>query len=195
MGCDIHILCEIKYPGEPWKLWLKRPYISYDSYKDPYNYANDEIDCISGRNYEFFGILAGVRSMFHKPIADGRGVPKDATKETLEWLDENEYHSITWCNIREMERAIKKYEHTMWESALDDFDAAANLFRRIDKLEKIRSKNKSPIYIPETGRDHYFDYDTLTVEPVKDAYEAIKAECEFLGQGKPRMRFVIGFDS
>ena len=90
MGCDIHIVCEIKERDE-WKIL-------------PYGF--------SFRDYEVFSILAGVRG-WHEPIAYPRGYPEDWTKEKRRFIQDNLYykfsleddedqHSASWLNFKEI---------------------------------------------------------------------------------------------
>lgn len=189
MGCDIHVLCEIKYPGKPWRLWLKNPFLNSE------DISNNELHCLSGRSYMFFGILAGVRQSFHdmKPIADHRGLPKNHSKEVDKWIRENEYHSITWCNLREMDRAIKRYEAYLMKYSDDYFFNIDAIFSQFDKNKNNNIvSNIEKIFCRD---DDFGNFKSINIEPIKAEFELIKAECEFLDLPKPRIRFIIGFDS
>jgi hypothetical protein len=187
MGCDIHVLVEVKYSGKPWELWFKNP---HDRYPDPHYYGNDELDCISGRSYEFFGILAGVRGG-STPIAAHRGLPKDASEYVKTWDKMNEYHSVTWCTLPEMELAVKRYHRSLWDRNTDDMGNMISLLDHIS-LEREKDKNQSAYIHPPI-----FDrtYDTVTAEPIRRAYDLLVGEHLMLGIPKPRVRFIIGFDS
>lgn len=116
MGCDIHIICEVKKEGK----WIRNtksvfPNSSYYSYKKwreqdikegkPHeeitkipDWAKEEfqIDPDDGRNYDWFSILADVRNGYgfagvetgegFKVISEPRGIPDDASIETLKYL-------------------------------------------------------------------------------------------------------------
>ena len=66
MGCDIHAYIEYKHWGDKW-----------------WPFANLDID----RDYQLFGLMAGVRRSDIDPVAQPRGVPSDASWKVN---DENE---------------------------------------------------------------------------------------------------------
>lgn len=70
MGCDIHVLLQTGF-GEGWETreWLP--------------------DLIEDRSYATFGVLAGVRDTFVRPIAAPRGLPAD-----LEGVERDSYGSV-----------------------------------------------------------------------------------------------------
>jgi hypothetical protein len=77
MGCDIHLFTEIKKSINSQDKWVNADNWRYNPY---YQEGNDEgermlnIDSLySGRNYELFGILAGVRDHNNDSIDDPRG--------------------------------------------------------------------------------------------------------------------------
>lgn len=189
MGCDIHVLTEIKYSGKPWELWFKNPYIRY---KEPNYYGNDEIDCISGRSYTFFGVLAGVRNTAAQPIAADRGLPPDASECVKIWHKNSDYHSVTWCTLPEMELAIKRYHQTRWKSDVDDFSDIISLLSDTNKIEKNKDNNQGAYSHPTT-----FDlsFSLITAEPIRRAYDLLVGEHLMLSIPKPRVRCIIGFDS
>jgi hypothetical protein len=192
LGCDIHILTEIKFKGQPWQLWLKNQ--NPGDRGDTIPHSEHEIDCISARSYDFFGTLAGVRSFSRKaPIAEHRGIPKDACKETTEWAKESGYHSWTYCSIKEMDRAINRYRKNAIKEGIDDGDFG--LVSSVIDIIQFEQKCQDilPVFFNTYG---YSDYDhRLTVFPIKRMYEILCAEQELLALPKPRVRFIIGFDS
>jgi len=113
MGCDIHIIAEVKENGV-WKKNTNKVFLNpyYEMYKgikvtDPARYKEIKkgnwIDLkkfmdepSSGRNYNWFAVLADVRNgrgfagiktgEGFDPIADPKGFPSDASRETMEFL-------------------------------------------------------------------------------------------------------------
>lgn len=82
MGCDIHMHVECKHDG----VWKRHDVEIYD-----------------GRNYELFGILAGVRGN-STPISYPKGLPIDVTDEVLQDYDSWEWatHSASWLTFDEI---------------------------------------------------------------------------------------------
>ena len=84
MGCDIHVHVEFKIRGK----WLH------------YNRPN------VNRNYALFAAMAGVRAFEDSdpPIAEPRGIPKNATETTK--FDFKRYgedaHTPSWLSCKEM---------------------------------------------------------------------------------------------
>ncbi len=101
MGCDIHIHVERKN-GDGWEHVMDDNWpddVGYDDYKNTPAYI------LSGRNYALFSVLADVRNYDGiRPIAEPRGVPDDATKETKDHAGswEGDGHSYSWALLREL---------------------------------------------------------------------------------------------
>lgn len=124
MGCDIHIIAEVKENGK-WKINQDRvflnPYykegngtemIAVDDYrKDKFQTQPDD-----RRNYDWFAILADVRNgrgfagiktgEGFDIIAEPRGVPRDASPE---WKEEvigwdSDMHSKSWLTIQDFDK-------------------------------------------------------------------------------------------
>lgn len=90
MGCDIHIIGQYKGPhNRAWNTFIV-----------PEKFSN--------RDYDFFGILAGVRSLEHEAISEPKGLPVDLVHTSLDddldtlllntLLDptNEDYHSFTY---------------------------------------------------------------------------------------------------
>jgi hypothetical protein len=62
----------------------------------------------SGRNYELFGILAGVRDRNNDSIDDPRGLPEDVCEVTKKESDrwDSDGHSHSWVTLKE----LKEYQ-------------------------------------------------------------------------------------
>lgn len=86
IGCDIHTQVEIKKENK----WI---------------HINEVPEEFERRNYSTFSILAGVRSSFNvKPISEPKGIPEDASRETLEdikeWVEDG--HSHSYLTLKEL---------------------------------------------------------------------------------------------
>lgn len=95
MGCDIHGFLEVRNQDGIWKIKDKIP---------------------DGRNYDWFGVLAGVRNYVNTiPIAEPRGVPIDASVKVMKKIAywDMDGHSHSWLTLKDFS------EHD-WESASID---------------------------------------------------------------------------
>jgi hypothetical protein len=108
MGCDIHLFTEIKKSINSQDKWVNADNWRYNPY---YQEGNDEgermlnIDSLySGRNYELFGILAGVRDHNNDSIDDPRGLPEDVSEVTKKESDrwDGDGHSHSWLTLKEL---------------------------------------------------------------------------------------------
>jgi hypothetical protein len=160
MGCDIHGFCEVKKNGV-WKLntkpIFKNPYYLSDSdlqlrkLRDPSFKRVDDLQKAqylchpgTGRNYDWFAILADVRNgrgfagiptgEGFAVIAEPRGVPEDCTtkwaKEVEEWG--GDLHSHSYLRVQDF----------------DDFDwsqkTILNGIIPLDEYKTLRVSGESP---------------------------------------------------
>ena len=103
MGCDIHMYVEYRFDGK-WvcgDYFEKNPYYNgVDSDESKYNVVN----IYNGRNYELFGVLAGVRNYDVPCISEPRGLPNDCNdfikKEYESWI--GDAHSCSWLTLQEL---------------------------------------------------------------------------------------------
>jgi len=77
MGCDIHVYTE-QYDTRD-NTWHTNDNFRlnrfYGQYEDQKEFEHESV--YHGRNYQLFGILAGVRDTYVYPIASPRGIPDD----------------------------------------------------------------------------------------------------------------------
>lgn len=98
MGCDIHLYMEQKRDGlwycmNQSKQWLEEDYHELPSDHEIY----------SGRNYQLFGILAGVRDP-DAQLFDVKGIPVDVSEPVKAAYDEwgPDGHSHSFLTMREL---------------------------------------------------------------------------------------------
>ncbi|HDL4945229.1 TPA: hypothetical protein PXC80_001028 [Escherichia coli] len=110
MGCDIHMMVEVKRSINGEEKW-----VNYDHFRKNLWYGNDDgereferIDLESSRNYAAFSQLCGVRAYADETpkISEPRGIPDDAcdyTKQVSEeWGCDGHSHSyVSLAEIRE----------------------------------------------------------------------------------------------
>lgn len=106
MGCDAHFFLERKIDNEEWHL---DP--GHRIFVDPTDNTTYpmSIPSLQGRNYYFFGVLAGMRYMIRNPIAPNRGLPSDASSILKNLYSQREYsfHSATWLTPAELKKGLK----------------------------------------------------------------------------------------
>ena len=112
MGCDIHLFTEIKKSINSEDKWVNVDNWRYNPYyKEGSEDGEDMLhveSIYSGRNYELFGILAGVRDLTNDSIDDPRGLPEDVSSVTKKASDrwDGDGHSHSWLTLRE----LKEYQ-------------------------------------------------------------------------------------
>ena len=116
MGCDIHSRIELK-KGKFW--YLLHDTVFKDEFPGPGNlWTNIPW---STRNYEFFGILAGVRRIVKKPLVPLRGIPDSIIESHMsdEWIYDNlGDHSFSWITLDELR--ANRHVHQYIDEAADD---------------------------------------------------------------------------
>ena len=111
MGTDIHMLLETEKSVNSKKVWVNIDYWQHNHYyglfeNEPYYTL---VSIYEGRNYELFGILAGVRNNTCDKIDDPRGIPSDISEMTRKEYDRQEYkHSESYLTLRELNEHYKK---------------------------------------------------------------------------------------
>lgn len=112
MGCDIHLFIEKKTEAgwehcsapPTWNHWEMR----HEERREGEWEFNG--NWYSGRNYEMFALLAGVRNSHdQKPIAEPRGMPRNASlavrRESKEWGSDG--HSHSHLTLAELEAGLQ----------------------------------------------------------------------------------------
>jgi len=103
MGCDIHMFLEKKLrDSDPWVA---------DEGHGLHSGNREYVREISpvNRDYELFGLIAGVRS-FKKSIYSVKGVPKDCDPRLMAHIAYygNDYHSATFLSLDQFSKVLKK---------------------------------------------------------------------------------------
>ena len=141
MGCDIYLYVE--HYNKESKRWE-----NLSLYKKSDEGTFSSVDIYDGRDYELFGLLAGVRSMI-APFVLPRGVPDDMSCEVSKaYGDGQYYHTPTWYDWCE----LQTYER-IFDNEYDDEDDTNSLCKRLDgfinDIEKVL--NAYDIYCPKPG--------------------------------------------
>lgn len=125
MGTDIHLQVQGKNKDGKWE-WVKRPpFKTWRVDRDDFDFDADP----TGRDYNLFAILAGVRNGYgfagtyrHEPVSpwfEGRGLPDGMTDEDCERVDDSvpAYgddwigdHSFTHATLAELRAAPWDHE-------------------------------------------------------------------------------------
>ena len=164
MGCDIHILCEVKENGK-WKVNNKLifPNPSFTTYK---NYREEDIkkglpeDKItkipnwaenefqnepeSNRNYDWFGVLADVRNgrgfagcvtgEGFNIISEPKGVAEDSTEEWKKTVEEWEGNMHSHSYI-----SLEEFEKFDWKQTTEKQGVIT-----LEEYKKLRNTNDCP---------------------------------------------------
>ena len=117
MGCDIHIRLEKMNKEGEWE--------SIDYYKiredwedskkyHPSTFPFFPVDIYDGRDYELFGILAGVRSSYPNSIVEPRGIPDSANHFVKDEYEASKdfIHTPSWLTLGELRKT--------WYAHMDD---------------------------------------------------------------------------
>ena len=104
IGADIHLHCEYRRDG----VWYNCDNFEWDPKTEEYVFAS----IYSDRNYDLFGVLAGVRSATCEQIDEPRGLPKDMAAKTREMaeVDKEWTHSHSYLTMRELLRWREKQQ-------------------------------------------------------------------------------------
>ncbi len=102
MGCYIHIYAEKRNNNNEWEMYNGK--FTADEWYEKY-YKKEYINRpFYLRNYEMFGILAGVRDHDVELISYPKGIPSDISNgvflEYRKWL--SNVHSESWLTAREL---------------------------------------------------------------------------------------------
>ena len=183
MGTDIHCVLErYNKEADEWenlRLYKKVDGTHYDAQEEDF----EPVDIYDKRDYQLFGILAGVRGSSGSFVVQ-RGLPDNLSDFTKEyWGDGDDWHTPTWYDYCELsaysymlEQSIKRDEEKVEfiKSILLEDDERLELI--VDDYEETKELSES---VQSFMRD--IDY-------VLDAYEVYKP--------KPNdVRVILWFDN
>lgn len=172
MGTDIHMYVEYKVDKGKWK-----PHPEHlDHIHDDIVNAVTTVD----RNYEFFGLLAGVRC---NNEVYAKGLPKNISKEIkyahCEW---DHIHSTSYMTLNQFKNTIKKHNTNQ---------------KRSNELWRIEETNKTDMFYEWSMRKSNSPaYSTIVA--ACDAHEAeLQIDNILLGvePSKVKHRIIFWFDS
>ena len=114
MGCDIHMQVEYRTKIDGTMQWCNGSLYEVNKYHDSYpDEPKYKRICLINerRNYNLFGLLAGVRNYYIKPIASPRGFPNDASKSITEKYNSCRIHahSASWLTLAELMNAARSH--------------------------------------------------------------------------------------
>lgn len=140
MAADIHLYVE--HYNKESKRWE-----NISLYKKSSECKFSPVDIYDGRDYELFGLLAGVRSMID-PFVLPRGVPNDMSCEVSKVYGDGKYwHTPTWYDYCE----LQAYEYMMTDSC----EEIAKRDKKIAELEKTIKRMSQ--FIPSDNEEELYD--------------------------------------
>lgn len=112
-GCDIHIRLEYLEEDNTYEsldfyeITNDRDYLTYY----PKSYPFIPIPIYNDRDYELFGLLAGVRSREYEPIDYPRGIPEDCNKYIMSEYEAGcaDWHSASCFTLGELRRTYNRH--------------------------------------------------------------------------------------
>jgi len=174
MGCDIHMYVEYKVDDGEWKAHEQHIEEVEDEYKSVRSVT------ATGRNYDLFGLLAGVRT-----YSDGRVKPKGLPK-----------------NISPMIKRASEYwggdGHSHSHMTLEQFEKVLEDYNRREKDYKIKPTKRTDMFYSHDMKyeEHPPSFSTV-VSGCKRHAEELKADFILLGQEPPKIkhRLIFWFDN
>lgn len=123
MGCDIHVMTEVRVHVNGHLRWINADNWRFNKY---FGTENDEpkynVEPIYGnRNYELFSFLANVRNYGgNKSFGFDRGIPEDAHEATVAEYEAwgKDAHTPGWCTLKELKEAAAGVKTVRREGAV-----------------------------------------------------------------------------
>lgn len=120
IGCDIHCHLAHRRKDKNGYHWEAAPI--YEKVDAEYM---ELCEAYKGRDYQLFGVLAGVRDVSYEPIAEPRGLgdicPAEIVKEYERGGGFDTYHHASWLGLDEIVEALHdKRRYPKWETYLDN---------------------------------------------------------------------------
>jgi len=181
MGCDIHGFLEYRYAND--KSWWDMCTIPDD------------------RNYDLFGILAGVRNYVNAtPISKPKGIPEDASYRVKDgikdWGVDGHSHSwLTWKEIKEYNWAEKYQDGRVSTIVINtgkELGKASYTSLQEESAEELAKRGIKLVYLERTAKDlipfewkGFFDYMRYLAEGDESTS----------GYGDENVRIVFWFDN
>ena len=123
IGCDIHCYLARRLKDKNGYHWEAAPiYEKIGAWRE--NPEHMELcEAYKGRNYQLFGVLAGVRNISYEPIVEPRGLggacPAEIVKEYERGGGLSCYHHASWLGLDEIADALRdKKRYPKWETYL-----------------------------------------------------------------------------
>jgi len=158
MGCDIHFFVEKKAKAytrqkslnnvleieqDVTDVWESADeWITEHDGDNTYTYVDYAASFYNGRNYQLFGVLAGVRHRPNDdyPFIEPRGIPDDVTKAVLDCYDEwgVDAHTPSYLTLSE----LKEIDWTMYADS--NYNWFANFETTIERMDQL-SKNDEDV--------------------------------------------------
>ncbi|EAE1475538.1 hypothetical protein DX142_14555 [Listeria monocytogenes] len=212
MGCDIHLMVEVK--DRKTNQWTE------------YDVANGAVKYI-GRNYDLFAILANVRNGLgfagidtgdaFIPIASPRGVPKDASKNYLSFVEDwgIDGHSHSFLNLSELQNFdwhgqknkhrgfLSQENYQEYKSTGKMFGCATDVYgfyilkisnKEMDSIidNKVILDTNFSYYTPIEWEESYYESTIGFVDNVIPSLEKIATDCGYTNE---EVRIVFFFDN
>lgn len=190
MGADIHIHCEYfkkKYwikddPGrwENCDIYAWNPDTETYEFEDIYQY----------RDYELFGVLAGVRSNELPQICEPKGLPKDISAKTQEEYNKfgGDAHTPSWLTLTELLQ-WKKDQKKKWKKLCKQCEVQVDA-QHWSKWNKYIIDSNG--YVVEQSDHHKLDY---LIKLIKHEMKRIWSFEDDIRSKADEFRIVFWFDS
>lgn len=100
MGCDIHMFVEYKVGDKPWEADKNHKEVEEDDYRCVEEFPFD------ARDYQVFGLLAGVR----RDGPDAKGLPEDVSGVIAKAVDlyGSDGHSHSWTSFKDYKVVLQE---------------------------------------------------------------------------------------
>ena len=157
MGCDIYLYVE--HYNKESKRWE-----NLFLYKKSSEGEFLPVDIYDGRDYDLFGLLAGVLSVID-PFVLPRGVPEDMSCEVSKAYGDGEcYYAPTWYDYCE----LQAYEYMM----TDSLTAIQAKDKKINKLES-QVKQFEKMAVKSNDGEEYIDDCFKDIDAYPDYYDIL----------------------
>lgn len=178
MGCDIHLMAEIKHSKDNyWQTALNQPYL--------------------GRNYTLFALIAGVRGYFEESL-EPKGFPNDASYATVAEYTLEIDRQIRSEDAKQMVEEGHSRYLSNYQIVHPDFHSATYL--SLEELKEIIKIANNKIYEEILHESEEYGLETPEVENYLHPYRALIEYLNYydnlkIDDGSYECRVVIWFDN